>query len=104
MDVNGEKLTIAVPTVKLCAVVVAVALIGAALPVPPPLPPPPHAATVILKSITKSNLVIFNFYLPESNLRLIRLACFAVPKAAIRGWVMVSMAKVAPDSSTFYPG
>lgn len=38
------------------------------------LPPPPQAATTILKSITKINLVIFNSYHPESNLRLDRFA------------------------------
>lgn len=31
-----------------------------------PPPPPPQAATAILKSITKANLVVFNFFsLPE---------------------------------------
>lgn len=30
-------------------------------------PPPPQAAAAILKSITKINLVIFNFYHPESK-------------------------------------
>lgn len=34
-------------------------------------PPPPQATTAILKSITKSNLVVFNFYLPD------RFECFA---------------------------
>jgi hypothetical protein len=52
------------------AVVVAVTSVVApteaavpALPALPPLPSP-HAATAILKSIPKNNLVVFNFYLP----------------------------------------
>jgi hypothetical protein len=45
-------------------------VLDAGVELPPSPPPPPHAATAILKSIIKSNLVVFNFHLPESNLRL----------------------------------
>jgi hypothetical protein len=69
LGVKGDKLVIAVPTVRLCAVVVAVAVMeilpldageagdGKEEGVPPP-PPPPHAATSRLKTTTLARLAL----------------------------------------------
>lgn len=56
--------------VGVMAMLVSVAGVGVPLLLLPP--PPPQAATAILQNITKSNLVILNFYLPDANLRLDR--------------------------------
>ena len=56
LGVNGEKLVIAVPTVKLCAVVLAVALIEEVV----PLPTPPKQA---LSNRTSNGIALRNILL-----------------------------------------